>query len=366
MAYTPANPLTASALLGSHEMDVQVDVYLGATLIYGNLPIQGGTVEATLGTRAGRRATFGCSRQFLPYLTPLGARVLIRTGIGNLEMVPVFEGRIDSVPDDHTGDVSVSCVGRGQDVQDARFEVPYALAAGNSILVALTNLLIGGTFMGSVEVQGVIQDRLSSVLVYEEDRGQACDDLARSIQVIWAEGRAGQFRIFPNPFSATIQPPAVVLLRDGAGGVLVNVNRTTSRTLISNSITVVVERTDGSAPIRVTARDNTPTSPTFWSGPFGRQNSIVKTQAPLSQADAAQLAGRLLSQSLALQRSWTVALPHYPLLDPGDVIAVKWNNEVSAQVVESITYPLTAGEPTYLSTREWRSGAVDPASLEMS
>lgn len=366
MAYTPANPLTAGALLGSHEMDVQVDVYLGATLIYGNLPIQGGTVDATLGTRAGRRAVFGCSRRFLPFITPQGARVLIRTGIGNLEMVPVFEGRIDSVADDHMGDVTVSCVGRGQDVQDARFEVPFALAAGNSILVALTNLLITGTFMGSVEVQGVVQDKQSSVLVYEEDRGQACDDLARAIQVIWAEGRAGQFRVFPNPFSAISQPASVALLRDGVGGVIVNVNRTTSRTLISNSVTVVVERTDGSAPIRATARDNTPTSPTYWSGPFGRQNSIVKTQAPLSQADAAQLAGRLLSQSLALQRAWTISLPHYPLLDPGDVVTVWWQNEVSAQVVESITYPLTAGDPTYLSTREWRSGAVDPASLELA
>jgi hypothetical protein len=352
--------------MGSHEMDVRVDVYLGGTLIYGDLPIRGGTVDATLGTRAGRRASFGVDRRLLPFVTPMGARVLIRTGIGNMEMVPIFEGRIDSVPDDHTGAVGVECVGRGQDVQDARFESPYAIAAGVSLLGQLTNLLITGTYLGSVEVQGVVQDKLSSVLVYEEDRGAACDDIARALQVIWSEGRAGQFRIFPNPFAALVQPPAAALLRDGANGVLVSITRTTSRTLISNSVTVVVERTDGSAPVRATARDNTPSSPTYWSGPFGRQNSIVKTQAPLSQADAAQLAGRLLAQSLALQRSWTISVPHYPLLDPGDVIAVQWNNEVSAQVIESITYPLTADQPTLLSTREWRSGMVDPASLEVS
>jgi hypothetical protein len=363
--FTPTNPALAAALLGSHEMDVRVDVYLGATLIYGDLPIRGGAVDATLGTRAGRRALFAVDRRYLPYVTPLGARVLIRTGIATMEMVPIFEGRIDSVPDDHTGSVEVVCVGRGQDVQDARFEVPYAISAGVSLLGQLTNLLITGTYLGSVEVQGVVQDKLSSVLVYEEDRGSACDDIARALQVIWSEGRAGQFRIFPNPFAALVQPPAVVLLRDGVNGVLASITRTTSRTLISNSVTVVVERTDGSEPIRATARDNTPTSPTFWSGPFGRQNSIVKTQAPLSQADAAQLAGRLLSQSLALQRSWTISVPHYPLLDPGDVIAVWWNNEVSAQVVESITYPLSADQPTLLATREWRSGAIDPASLEV-
>lgn len=364
--FISSNPALPAALMGSHEMDVQVDVYLGATLIYGNLPIRGGAVEATLGTRAGRRAVFGVDRRFLPFVTPMGARVLIRTGIGSMEMVPIFEGRIDSVPDDHTGSVEVQCVGRGQDVQDARFEFPYAIAAGVSLLGQLTNLLITGTYLGSVEVQGVVQDKLSSVLVYEEDRGGACDDIARALQVIWSEGRAGQFRIFPNPFAATVQPPTVALLRDGVNGVLAGITRTTSRTLISNSVTVVVERTDGSAPIRATARDNSPSSPTFWGGPFGRQNAIVKTQAPLSQADAAQLAGRLLSQSLALQRSWTITLPHYPLLDPGDVIAVWWNNEVSAQVIESITYPLSAEQPTYLSTREWRTGAVDPASLELS
>jgi hypothetical protein len=69
---------------------------------------------------------------------------------------------------------------------------------------------------------------------------------------------------------------------------------------------------------------------------------------------------------LALQRAWTVSVPDYPLLDPGDVITVWWNNEVSAQVVESVTYPLSADQPVYLSTREWRSGAVDPSSLELA
>lgn len=364
--HTPANPLLAPALLGSHEMDVQVDVYIGSTLLYGNLPIQGGNVEATLGTRAGRRATFATDRAYLPYVTPLGARVLIRTGIPGIEMVPIFEGRIDSVPDDHTGNVQVQCAGRGQDVQDARFEVPFAVAPGTSLLVTLTQLLLDGTYLGSVEVDGIINDKPSSVLVYEEDRGGACDDIARTLQVIWESGRAGQFRIFPNPFAAIAQPDEAVLLRDGIGGTLVTINRTTSRTLIYNSVTVVVERTDGSAPMRVTARDNDATSPTFWSGPFGRQNLVVKTQAPLTQVDTASLAGRLLSQSLALARSWTITIPHYPLLDPGDVVIVWWNNEVTAQVVESITYPLSAGEPTYLSTREWRSAAIDPANLEMS
>src|SRR5574341_501745 len=131
--FTPANPNLASALLSPHEMDVQVDVYLGSTLLYANLPITSGAVEATLGTRAGRRAYFGTMRQYLPYVTTLGARVLIRTGIGSLEMVPVFEGRIDSVPDDHTGAVQVECVGRGQDVQDARFEVPFTVLPNTSL-----------------------------------------------------------------------------------------------------------------------------------------------------------------------------------------------------------------------------------------
>jgi hypothetical protein len=364
--YTPANPDLADALMGPHEMDVTVDVYVGSTLLQANLPIQGGSVEATLGTRAGRRATFATTREHLPVVSPLGARVLIRTGIPTLEMVPVFEGRIDAVPDDHTGNVQVECVGRGQDVQDARFEAPHAIAPGSSLLVALTNLLLGGTYLGSVEVVGLIQDKLSSVLVYEEDRGLACDDIARTLQVIWSEGRAGQFRIFNNPFAALIQPPAAVILHDGTGGTIVTIDRTTSRTLLHNSVTVVVERTDGSAPIRVTARDNDPASPTFWSGPFGRQNVIVKTQAPLNEVDAASLAGRLLAQSLALTRSWTITLPHYPLLDPGDVIIVWWNNEVTAQVIESVTYPLAAGQPTHLSTREWRSAEIDPANLEMS
>lgn len=364
--FTPSNPNLAPALMQPHEMDVSVDVYIGSTLLMANLPIQGGTVDASLGTRAGRRASFGTSRQYLPVVSPLGARVLIRTGIGSLGMVPVFEGRIDSVPDDQSGNVQVECIGRGQDVEDGRFEVPYAVPVGASLLNTLKSLLLGGTFMGSVEIEPGVQDRPASVLVYEEERGFACDDIARTLQAIWAEGRAGQFRIFPNPFSAVAQPPAAALLRDGVGGTVVTINRTTSRTLIKNSVTVVVERTDGSAPIRVTARDNTPTSPTYWLGPFGKQNAIVKTQAPLTQPVAAALAQRLLNQSLALSRAWTITVPHYPLLDPGDVIIVWWNNEVTAQVIESITYPLSAAQPAYISTREWRSMADDESNLELA
>lgn len=361
--YVPAQPTLAGALLASHEMDTEVDVFLGSTLLFNNLPIRGGSVSATLGTRTGRSATLLCERQFLSVLSPLGARVIIRTGIGTLEMVPIFEGRIDSVVDDPSGALEVQCSGRGQDVQDARFTSPFPVNPGTSMLGVLTGLLSGGSFGAGVVVDPDVQDATTTTLVYEEDRGEACDDLARTLQAIWSDGRAGAFRVFRNPFAQTVQPPVAAVLKDGVNNTLVNISRTTSRTLIANSVTVVVERTDGSAPVRASAQDMNPASPTYWLGPFGQQNRIVKSEAPLNLAAAQTLALRLLSQSLALSRTWSITLPHYPLLDPGDVIAVWWMNEVTAQVIESITYPVAASDAMSLTTREWRPLNADPNNL---
>jgi hypothetical protein len=144
------------------------------------------------------------------------------------------------------------------------------------------------------------------------------------------------------------------MFRDGENGALVTVDNAKSRDGIFNSVTVVTERANNTAPVRVTVRDMAALSPTRWGGLFGKQNLVVKNQVPLIAPETLALAGRLLRQSLALQRSFTVSVPHMPILDPGDVFTVWYRNEVVALVAESIRYSFNARQETTINARELR------------
>jgi hypothetical protein len=50
-----------------------------------------------------------------------------------------------------------------------------------------------------------------------------------------------------------------------------------------------------------------------------------------------------------------------PLLDPGDIFALWYENEVTAQVVENIDYTVNAEDPTVITSRELR--AITPELL---
>jgi hypothetical protein len=205
-----------------------------------------------------------------------------------------------------------------------------------------------------VDVSGATARAIPSNLVFEWDRGQALDQIAQGASQIWQPDRTGGFVLFDNPYSIgpSLADSSVVTLTDGEDGTTVQVFDAISREGIYNSITLVVERVNNTEPLRVTVRDTGPTSPTMWGGIFGKQNKVVKNQNPTTLADATQLALRILRQSLALQRSWRIETPHLPILDPGDVFILWYQNEVTAQVVESINYAIAAGDRTVISSRE--------------
>jgi hypothetical protein len=116
-------------------------------------------------------------------------------------------------------------------------------------------------------------------------------------------------------------------------------------------VTVVAERIDGTTPIRVTARNSDPSSPTRFGDLYGRVSQVVKIQTPLTSAAAQALAVQQLAAQSALAEQWSVQMVPDPTLEPGDTVRLSYRGQSAEQVIDAITYPLTTDGLMSLTTR---------------
>lgn len=356
------SPAQLAALQKSHQMDLKVTVFRGNTVVADNIEIESGSVGATYATQGGREGSLTVSRNVIDQglLNPLSDQVYISTGIPDFVTVPIFTGRVDTHNASAEGLVEVPLISRGDELIRAAFEQPWAAIDNNQARAEIKRIIQSINSGWSVNIERARESNIGRGLVWEDDPGQALDDLARGASLIWQPNRTGGFEVFTNPFFiGSAGAVANVVFRDGEGGTVVDVQEAKSRDGIFNSVTVVAEKYGNQAPIRVTVRDSSPTSPTYWGGLFGKQNIVVKSQLPIDVGAATQLAIRILNQSLSLQRTWTISTPHMPLLDPGDIFGLWYANEVTAQVVESIEYTVNAEDPTVITSRELRTIAPE-------
>ncbi len=344
-----------AALLGNHEMSTRVECFRGSESL-GEIPVSEVSIFATYSTRGGRDGTMTVDRGVIDdgLLNPLSDQVIVYTGIKGVVEIPIFTGRIDTINAYDSGAVLVTLCSRGMEALRAQFEVPWGVSVPLLSTSEMTKILQNVDTTWAVDTSRATPREIPANLVFEFDRGGALDQIAQGASQVWQPDRTGGFTIYDNPYSIgpSLADQSVVTLTDGEGGCLVSVFDAQSRDGIYNSITVVTERVNNTQPMRVTVRDNDPDSPTYWGGLFGKQNLVVKNQNPANIVDATALALRVLRQSLALQRSYRIAVPHMPLLDPGDVFILWYQNVVRALVVESITYFGYATDITSITARE--------------
>lgn len=344
-------PAQRAVLLGSHQMTATATVLRGSQNL-GNIPVISGQVTATLGTRGGRDASFTTPRSVLDrgLLNPLTDQVVLRTGVRDYLDITLFTGRVDTVEFDEIGLAGIRLLSVAAEAIRDDFIVPWvatSLTAAPEIAMILQDVNPGW----GVDITDASPIPLTGQQVWESDRGQALDQIASGANLIWQPDRYGSFLVFDNPYlvGPSLASESVITFIDGQDGALVQVIDSKTRQGVYNSITVVMERTDGSAPVRVTVQDVDPSSATRFGGPFGKQNKVIKN--PTAE-DPLALASRLLRQSLALRRSWTIRVPHVPILDPGDVFTLWHRNEVTAQVVESVQSGLGARDSGVITSRE--------------
>lgn len=353
----PSTVTYKQAIHAPHSLAFRVDLYAGpgGAVIQRDIPVFGGSVSANLTHRVTRTGTFTLGQEFWPVLatdplTPYQTVANIKAGIqygdGSEELFDVITGRVGEVTRNADGSVTARIDDLAADVLAYRFEQPQ-----NSELITVLQ-----------QIRRLIQDALPSAtfgtddvtdadtprLTWDEDRGKALDDLAEALGGRWYALGNGDFvvRRFPYDVGTSVQD-----ILDGPGGLLVSGAPSLTRDGAANSITVVVERFDGGIPFRVQARDNSPTSPTRFDGPFGRVSQVIKVQTPLTVGEATIYARAQLNASTALSSQWSVLMVPDFTLEPGDTVTLESRGVRSVQLIDSITYPLGAGGTMSLRTR---------------
>lgn len=341
----PSSAIYRSVLPTPHKRAFRIDItdIDGVTRASDVRPLTG-DVTASLSARVTRSARFRLPIEWYPEtsddpLSPEFAVAHIQAGVqygdGSLEMFPIFTGRVDTAALTADGTVNFTCYDLADDVVAYRFEQPRTTVEATT-LAEMRALILEAVPQAAFGTD-TVTDTPTPPLTWDEDRGQALDDLAQSLGGRWYTLGNGEFVVRNFAYSPG---PIVAEYTDGPQGVVSQAQVSRSRSGAFNSVVVVSERTDGSDPIRVPARVNSPGDPLFFGGKYGKVSQIIKVQTPLSVTQAQNLAQTQLSASSALREQWTVGMVPDMTLEPGDTVRLGYRGHAGVQIVDQITYPL--------------------------
>jgi len=348
-----------------HKRKTIMDVYQDGVQVasLADLTFSDGSVRASLTSRVTRSASLTFSDADFPgdvdsILSPYASVIQIQTGIeyanGLWEVFPVFTGRVFQPERNADGTVTVRADDRAADVIAFRFEAPENTTPGATVLEEIRRMILAAVPEATFGTDDVT-DQDAPTLTWDEDRGQALDDLAEVLQARWYELGDGDFvvRLYPYTLGTV-----VATITDGPGGLIETADRVLTRDGVVNSVTVVSERIDGTDPIRVTARNLDTASPTMFGDTYGRVSRVIKIQTPLTSAAAQQIAVQQLAASSALTEQWSVSMIPDATLEPGDTVTLSYRGQSADQVIDSITYPLTTNGLMTLGTRSATAAPV--------
>jgi len=361
------------ALTRPHTSYVRVDVLdRQGNILQTDLPLIDGSVRATLNSRVARVLNLTVDRSWFPLLpaggidsggllTPFGNRIRayrgIRYGDGSIVQFPIFYGRIEQVQMARSGQVTIAANDLAADVVDALFETPQSSVTSNTISTEFRRLvrdaLTDATF-GTSDLTGI----KIPPLAWQSDRAQALDDMSATVAMIWYPLADGSFVQRFTPWTNPGQT-AQLTLTDGttpAAGtaIIADWTITVSRTGVYNAVVFASERQDGSAPVYARVRDTAQSSPTNYTGNFGRKPLLIQNQTALSQAQCLQAARNALKAATAITQVWDpVSIIPDASLELGDLITMKAEGAVDTQVVVGFTLPLRETGDMSLSLRAY-------------
>lgn len=356
----PSTALYQAVLRQPHELAVRMQVTdIDGVVRASDLVPLGGSVDARLTERVTRSATFSMEAEYYPVtaddvFSPEHAVVHIsagtRYGDNTEEIFPIFTGRVIDATRSDDGSVTFDCDDLAADVIGYRFEQPRTTT--QTMTLAEINAMILEALPQATFGTNDVVDQATPKLTWDEDRGQALDDLANSLGGRWYALGNGDFVV--RAFNYQLGPTVQTFL-DGPGGLLTSAQVTRSRSGVANAVVVVSERTDGTNPVRVPVRDVSPTSPTFFGGKFGRVSQILNVQTPLTTVQAQVLGQTQLAAATALGEQWSVSVVPDYTIEPGDTVELRHRGLTSTQIIDSVTYSLTTGDDMAISTRSGAS-----------
>lgn len=350
-----------AALAAPHRAYARVDVWREGVRVYEGLPFEDGQVSATLALRTSRELSLSLHESWFPWedadlLAPMGNEIRAYRGIvwpnGEPLYWPVFVGKITTA-ELSGGAVDLTATDRAAQVVDNKFETPQSSVigepVGDEVRRVIRNRLAGATF-------GAFDDYVERVplLTWENDPGQALDEMATAVGSFWYPLADGDFVLRRYPW--TIRRPSVITLADGDGGTVLGSQFGRARDRIYNVVTVTGERADGETPVHATDADDDPTSATYVDGPFGRRGLLRRLNTPTSDEAAQGAARAMRRRTTAATLACRLSVVPDAALELGDVASLNVRGRRGIiQVVSDFDLPLGAGDMTVVT----RSQVVD-------
>lgn len=368
----PASHWFTDSLLHSHAAITRVDAYRGGERLppdvvgeqyYADgLPVaEGSSIIMDSASKVRRQLDLRLADPRLnpkdprSALAPYGTELVVRYGIRYLattEFVPVGVFRLDEAGGGLVGgEVAITAPDRSRAIADAIFQSPAQSRPGATIPIQISELV------WDVLPDVRIEDRTGSSavtprVIWEEDRWGAIENLATSIGAEVIFDPEGTCVIRPVP-SADALPSWWAQI--GPSGTIVTGSTLISRIGVNNIVVVRGERTDDAPPVYAVAYDDDPNSPTWYEGPFGEVPLIWTSPLITSTKQALDAANGLLERRKAMIRELTLGMVPNPLLEPGDVLALQYQDySVDRVAIVRCELPLTPGPMSVTA----RSGQV--------
>jgi hypothetical protein len=296
-------------------------------------------------------------------LAPYGNEIYVERGIaygnGQREFVGLGYFRIDTPEQEEAPDGEVTIAGsdRMAGIVDARFLAPRQFAAsltrGDLVETLITEVYPAATI--SWDDTGVRDGTVGRSVITEDDRAGTLKEFITSLGKVGYWRYDGVFRV-ETPPDVTGAPSWTI--DAGRNGVMVQMSRSLTREGVYNAVVATGEAGDTTAPARAVAVNDDPTSPTWYSGPFGPVPRFYSSPFLTTDAQALSAAQSILRQQLGIPYQIDLATIVNPALEPYDVVQVRYPKESRSRtmrkethVLDEVTIPLVPTLPGALKTR---------------
>lgn len=287
-------------------------------------------------------------------LATYGALLRISSGVSyssltDVELVPLGVFRLDSVDGDvNDGPVNLQGKDLSAAIADDKFTAPYT--ASGTVVSAVSALIQRS--IPTAAVVSTITDQAIGKRVYdiEADPWAGVQEIASGAGAEVYADADGVFRIATLPDLSTATPVWDVAAAEN--GVYISASRAMTSDNVHNGVLARGENTsDSVAPVSYLATDGDPTSPTYWSGPYGRRPFFYSSPTLISTAACQQAATLKLAQAKAPNASGDISSLPNPALEPGDVLRIIHpDGSRELHQVASFSVPLDVGGDFPIST----------------
>jgi hypothetical protein len=335
----------------SHQVATQVQLMMTDGRVI-DLPHTGGSVTVDRGQAIRRTCTVTVADPALIPRTPsdqlatYGARLRISRGVyygdGTSELVPLGVFRLDAVEGDVSeGPVTLSGKDLAAVIQDDKFTTTFPV--GGTVLSAVTSIIQRS--LPDAEVVSTVTDPAIGRRTFdiEADPWAAAQEVAAAAGAEVYPNADGTFTLATLPDILTTTP--VWEIAAGEGGAYIRATRGMTSDRVYNGVLARGENTaDGVAPVSALVVDTDTSSPTYWSGPYGRRPYFYSSSTLISVAACTNAATLKLAQLKAPNASGDISSLPNPALEPGDVIRIVHpDGSRELQQVASFSVPLSEG-----------------------